>query len=52
MGVFVTIRISLFKELEMARLALFSMIYRLTGATLIPETKNITSATFILINSP
>lgn len=52
MGVFVTIRISLFKEFKTARLAVFSVIYWLTGATLIPETKNITSETFILINSP
>lgn len=43
MGVFVTIRISLFKEFETASLAVFSVIYWLAGATLIPETKNITS---------
>lgn len=52
MGVFVTIRISLFKELEKASLAVFSVIYRLTGATLIPETKNTTSENLSLINSP
>lgn len=52
MGVFVTIRISLFKELETASLAVFLVIYWLSGATLIPETKNITSENFILINSP
>ena len=32
MGVFVTIRISLFKEFETARLAVFSVIYWLTGS--------------------
>lgn len=52
MGLFVTIRISLFKELETASLAVFSVIYWLMGAALIPETKNITSESFILINSP
>lgn len=52
MGVLVTIRISLFKEFETASLAVFRVIYWLTGATLIPGTKNTTSETFILINSP
>ena len=52
MGVFVTIRISLFKEFKTASQAVFRVIYWLTGATLIPETKNTMSETFILINSP
>lgn len=51
MGVFVTIRISLFRSPETARLVLGSVIYGLIGAAFILETKNITSRPFLLINS-